>query len=113
MTISSYGGSLRACGDCSAFLLVIDTATPTVYCSKCQAKQPSGDAWAASLKRGERVYLYPYAAWQGLSHSEYLVLGRDGDDLEVQLLGIPSSRMTVHLSACSPRDMTPRRGDAL
>lgn len=107
MTASTYGNSLRICGSCSAWLLTIDATTPTVHCNKCRAQQTPWEAWAAALAAGDRVYLYPYAAWRGLSRSEYLVVARDGDELTVQVLGIPASRTVVHISACAQQDMTP------
>lgn len=103
----SYGNSLRVCGSCSAWLLTTDATTPTVHCSKCRSKQTPWDVWAAGLEPGKCVYLYPYAAWRGLSRSRYLIVARDGDDLTVQVLGIPDSRMTVHISTCAQQDMTP------
>lgn len=105
--IDTYGNTLRVCGSCSAWLLTADAHTPTVHCNKCRAKQTPHDAWEAALKPGDRVFLYPYAAWRGLSRSEYLVIARDGDDLTVQVLGIPESRMPVHISACAQQDVTP------
>lgn len=112
--VNSYGNSLRCCSGCSAHLLTQDTTSPDVYCGKCRAKQTPWDEWAAGLAKGALVYLYPYAAWNGLSHSQYLVIDRADDQLTVQVLGNPKSRMTVHISACVDRDMTPlrRRGAA-
>lgn len=105
--IDTYGNSLRVCGSCSAWILTVDGSTPTVHCSKCRAKQTPWDAWAAALKTGDRVFLQPYAAWRGLSRSQHLVVGRDGDTLTVQVLGIPDSRKTVHVADCAQQDVTP------
>lgn len=112
MSTSSYGNNLRVCGSCSAWILTVDGDTPTVLCNKCRAKQTPWEVWVAELKTGDRVFLYPYAAWRGLSRSEYLIVDRDGDELTVQVLGIPASRMTVHISCCAQQDVTPWRAKA-
>lgn len=109
--MDAYGNSLRICGSCSAWLLTVDADTPTVHCTKCRADQPTWDEWAAALKTNDEVFLYPYAAWRGLSRSKYLVVHRDGDQLTVQVLGIPASRMTVHISTCTQQDVTPWRAE--
>lgn len=107
--IDTYGNSLRVCGSCSAWLLTGDADTPTVHCNKCRAKQTPWDVWAAALKANDLVFLYPYAAWRGLSRSQYVIVDRDGDTLTVQVLGIPDSRKTVHISDCAQQDVTPWR----
>lgn len=105
----SYGNTLRVCGSCSAWLLTVDGSTPTVFCNKCRAKQPAWDTWAAALAIGDTVYVQPYAAWKGLSRSEYLIVDRNGDDLKVQVLGIPESLTAVHIADCAQQDVTPWR----
>lgn len=86
-----------------------------MYCPTCQRKHVTPfDEWAASVGPGSHVYLQPYAAWRGLSHSQYLVLARDGDALTVQVLGVPQSRMTVEICHAGQHDLTPlaQRGAA-
>jgi hypothetical protein len=109
--IETYGNSLRVCGSCSAWLLTVDADTPTVHCNKCRAAQPDWNTWAAALRPNDLVFLYPYAAWRRLSRSRYLIVARDGDQLTVQVLGIPDSRMTVHISTCTQQDVTPWRAE--
>ncbi len=79
------------------------------YCARCQPARPPFAEWAASLTCNSTVFLQPYAAWRGLSHSTYLVLDRDGDTLTVQMIGIPASRMQVDVAQCADHDVTPRR----
>jgi hypothetical protein len=99
---------LRACAVCSVALLVCDLSPQNAYCRKHQPQRPPFAAWAAGLASGDRVYLQPYAAWRGLSHSEYLIVGRDGDTLTVQLIGVPESRMDVGVAHCADHDVTKR-----
>jgi hypothetical protein len=88
------GDYLRSCSGYSAHLLSNDPTSDKVWCKTCRPKHVRPfDAWAAGLKRGDRVYLQPYAAWRGLSHSDYVVIDREGDTLTVQVIGIPESRM--------------------
>lgn len=99
---------LRSCGGCSAHIVGADPSTQAVYCPTCQPKHVMPfDAWAASVKPDSLVYLQPYAAWRGLSHSQYLVIARDGDTLTVQVLGVPESRMTVDIRHTGQHDLTP------
>lgn len=100
---------LRSCGGCSAHLLSNDPSSQTVFCATCRPKyvQPF-DQWAASLAKGDRAYVRPYLAWHGLSHSENLVISRQGDDIEVQILGLPESRQVVAVTQLGQHDMTPR-----
>jgi hypothetical protein len=100
---------LRSCGGCAVDLLAEDPTTRTVYCKRCKPKHIKPfDEWAASVQPGRLVYLKPYAAWQGLSRSQYLVVERDGDTLTVQVLGLPESRMTVNIRHTGQHDMTRR-----
>jgi hypothetical protein len=96
---------LRCCAACNAFLLTNDPTSQSVWCDR--HKPGPFDEWAASLKAGDRVYLQPYVAWRGLSHAQYLIVDRDGDELTVQVLGIPESRMQVNVAHCGQHDLTP------
>lgn len=100
---------LRNCGGCSGHILTNDPASQTVYCRRCQSVhvQPF-DAWSAGIRVGSTVYVQPYAAWRGLSGSRYLVIDRDGDELTIQVLGIPESRMKTHINHTAQHDVTPR-----
>lgn len=112
VTTGRPGGQtyLRSCSGCSAHLACNDPTSQNVWCGTCKPKHVKPfDAWAAGLKPGDRVYVQPYAAWRGLSHSEYLITARDGDTLTVQVLGIPESSMTVAVHHCGQHDLTPRR----
>lgn len=101
---------LRSCSGCSAHLLTNDGASQHLFCKTCKPKHVTPfDEWAAGLKPGDEVYVQPYAAWRGLSHSRYLVVGREGSTLTVQVLGVPESRMQVHVADCGQHDLTPRR----
>ncbi len=106
VVMSNY---LRSCAGCSAHLLSGDPSSEYVWCSKCRAKHvtPFGQ-WAAALKPGDLVYVQPYAAWRGLSHSQYLIVARDGDVLTVQVLGLPESRGPVHVAHVGQHNLTPR-----
>lgn len=84
---------------------MMDGETPAVFCGKCRAKQTPWQEWADSLKAGDLVYLYRYAAWKGLCRSQYLISDRAGQDLTVQVLGIPESRMTVDVTCCTQTDL--------
>jgi hypothetical protein len=97
---------LRACVVCSVDLLVCDPSPQKAYCSKHEPQRPPFATWAAGLVAGDRVYLQAYAAWRGLSHSKYLIVGRDGDTLTVQLIGVPQSRMDVGVAHCADHDVT-------
>jgi hypothetical protein len=104
------GNLLRSCAGCSAHLLTNDGATQSLFCAKCKPKHVTPfEKWAANVSAGDTVYVQPYAAWRGLSHSQYLVVGRDGNTLTVQVLGITESRMKVHIADCGEHDLTPRR----
>lgn len=100
---------LRSCAGCSAHLLSNDPTSQSVFCKVCRPKyvKPFG-AWAAGLKKGDRVYVQPYAAWRGLSRSENVVIARDGDDITVQIIGLPESRQVVRIAHLGQRDLTPR-----
>lgn len=111
--LDGYGNSPRVCGGCSAWILIMEANLPTVFCQKCQAKQPSFKDWAASVKPDDLVYVQPYEAWRGMTHSRYLVTARSGDMLTVQLLGIPESSRQVHIGNCAPQDVTPWRNKAM
>ncbi len=105
------GGQLywRGCSGCNTSLASYDGTSENVWCAKCQPRYVTPHAeWAAALAVGSRVYLQPYAAWRGLSHSEYLVTDRDGDMLTVQLVGVPESSMRVTVAQCGQHDLTPR-----
>jgi hypothetical protein len=39
-----------------------------------------------SVEPGSHVFLQPYAAWRGLSHSRYLVMDRAGDTLRASTI---------------------------
>jgi hypothetical protein len=108
MTATVPGNSLRSCGGCNAHILTNDTTSPTTFCNRCKPKHVKPfDEWAAGLKAGDRVYLQPYESGI-LSHSQWLVLGRDGDVLAVQVLGMPSTRRSVHVNHTGQQDLTPR-----
>lgn len=101
---------LRSCGGCSAHVVCNDPSSQTVFCPTCKPKHVTPfDQWAAGVKAGDTVYVQPYAAFRGLSHSEYLVIERNGDDLTLQILGWPEARVTTHINHCGQRDLTPRR----
>jgi hypothetical protein len=106
---SNMSNFLRSCSGCSAHLLTNDPTSQHVWCAKCMGKYVKPfDEWKASIAAGSRVYVQPYASWRGLSHSQYLVVERDGDQLTVQVLGIPESRMQVHINHTGQHDLTPR-----
>jgi hypothetical protein len=101
---------LRSCAGCSAHILTNDGRSEYAWCKKCRARHVKPfDEWATEIKVGDCIYVQPYAAWHGLSHSRYLVVGREGDQLTVQVLGIPESRTTVHINHTGQHDLTPRR----
>lgn len=100
---------LRSCAGCSAHLASNDPSSQMVWCPRCYPRHVTpSDRWAESLKVGDLVYVQPYVAWRGLSHSRYLIVGREGDRLTVQILGMPESRMTVHVNNTGQHDLTPR-----
>lgn len=102
--------SLRSCAGCSAHILTNDTTSEYAWCPKCKAKHVTPfDQWAAALKVGDTVYVQPYMAWKGLSHSQYLIVERDGDELTLQILGLPESRVHTNVVHCGQYDLTPRR----
>jgi hypothetical protein len=111
--VSGYidpSNSLRSCAGCSAHILTNDTTSEMAWCAKCKPKHVKPfDEWAATVQVGSRVYLQPYASFRGLSHSEYLVTGREGDKLTVQLLGWPESSQRVNVAHAGQHDLTPRR----
>jgi hypothetical protein len=80
-----------------------------VYCGPCAARQQPIAEWAAELKAGDHVFVQPYAAWRGLSHSKCLIVDRVDDVLTVQIVGLPQSRLDVHVNHCGPRNLTPLR----
>lgn len=101
---------LRSCAGCSAHILTNDGTSEYAWCPKCRPKHVTPfDQWAAALKVGDLVHVQPYAAWRGLSHSKYLIVERNGDDLTVQVLGLPESRGVVNVVHCGQHDLTPRR----
>lgn len=101
---------LRSCGGCSAHILCNDPSSQTVYCNKCKPKYVKPfDEWAAGLKPGDEVFVQPYAAWRRLSFSRNIVIARDGDDITVQIIGMPESRQVVNVAHLGQRDLTPRR----
>lgn len=103
------GNSLRSCAGCAGHLLTNDTRSQSVFCARCRPKYVTPFAeWAAALKPGDRVYVQPYAAWRGLSRSEYVIIARDGDRLTMQVLGIPES-LQILIAHCGQHDLTPRR----
>lgn len=102
--------ALRACSGCSGFILTVDTTSEYAWCAKCYPKHVTPfDQWAAALKVGDTVYVQPYLAWRGLSHSRYLIVERAGDELTVQIIGMPESRGVVNVDHCGQHDLTPRR----
>ena len=107
----SIGNYLRSCAGCSAHLITNDPTRQMVYCKRCAPTHVKPfQEWADGLTAGDRgVYVQPYAAWRGLSHSENLVIDRDGDLLTVQIIGLPESRQQVHVNHCGQSDLTPRR----
>jgi hypothetical protein len=101
--------ALRSCSGCSAHLLTNNTTSEYVWCRKCEPKYVKPwHEWVAGIAKGSEVYLQPYVAWRGLSHSRYLVTARDDDMLTVQIIGIPKSSMTVHVFHVGQYDLTPR-----
>ena len=101
---------LRSCAGCSAHILTNDPTSQKVFCPTCKPKHVTPfESWAASVKVGDTVYVQPYAAFRGLSHSQYLVIERTGDDLTLQVLGWPESRTVTHINHCGQFDLTPRR----
>ena len=110
--MNDYGSSLRVCGGCSACLLVVDTTTPTVYCSKCHARKTPFQQWADNLKVGDTVFLQPGVALPNLGRSRYLILARDGDNLDLQVLGCPNLKVSTTIAQTAPEDVTPWRSIA-
>lgn len=102
------GSYLRCCAICSAHILTSDNYSINAYCAAHQPARQDFNTWAAGLQKGDRVFLQPYAAWRGLSHSEYLIVDRTEDTLTVQLIGYPESRMEVGVAHCARNDVTPR-----
>ena len=105
------GNYLRSCAHCSAHILTNDPTSQMVFCPKCRpiCVKPF-DEWAASLAKGSRgVYVQPYNAWRGLSHSENIVIARDGDLIAIQIIGLPESLQAVHVNHLAQYDATPRR----
>ena len=101
---------LRSCAGCSAHLLTNDPSSQMIFCKKCRPKHVKPfDEWAAGLERGSEVFVQPYAAWRGLSRSRNIVIERDGDDVTVQILGMPQSRQVVRIAHLGQHDLTPRR----
>ena len=91
--------SLRSCAGCSAHILTNDTTSEKTYCNKCRPKYVTPFAqWAAALKVGDTVYVQPYMAWRGLSHSRYLIIERDVDELTLQIVGMPESRVYTNVA---------------
>ena len=101
---------LRSCSGCSAHLLTNDPTSEYVWCRTCKPKYVKPfDEWVAALAPGDWVFVQPYAAWRGLSHSEHVIIARDGDDLILQIIGLPESRITTSVNHCGQHDLTPRR----
>lgn len=109
MSGDTYGNSLRVCGGCSAWLLVVDTTSPTMHCAKCLSKMTPFAQWAADLKASDLVYLQPSAAWRSLSRMQYVIIERDDDALIVQPLGFPDVRVQTEIAQCADHDVTPWR----
>jgi hypothetical protein len=103
------GNLLRSCAGCSAHILTNDGRSQDAYCPKCRPKyvKPFGE-WAAALKAGDICYVQPILAWRGLTFSKNLVIGRDGDQVTVQILGMPESRQTIHIAQLADHNLTPR-----
>lgn len=110
--MNDYGNGLRICGDCSIWLLVVDTTTPTVYCAKCYAKKTPFQQWVDNLKVGDTVFLQPGVAPPNLGRSRYLILARDGDNLDLQPLGCPGLKVSTTTAQTAPEDVTPWRSIA-
>lgn len=100
---------LRSCAGCSAHLLCNDPTSQVVFCKTCRPKYVKPfDEWAASLTKGSEVFVQPYCAWRGLSFSRNIVIDRDGDDITVQIIGMPESRQVVNVAHLGQHDLTPR-----
>lgn len=101
------GCQLLSCAWCPSLLLCDDPADgANLLCGVC--REAFGQ-WSAALHPGDWVYVQPYAAFRGAEHEQHLIVCRDGDYLTVQAIGIPKSRMTVHVADTGRRDLTPRR----
>lgn len=88
-----------------------DAVSQTVYCNTCRRQYVTPwDEWAAGLKAGDRVYVQPCIAWHGLSRSQCLIVDRVGDDVTVQIIGLPESRVTTTVAQLAQHDVTPRKG---
>lgn len=111
--MNDYGNTLRVCGGCSAWLLVVDTITPTIYCAKCYAKKTPFQKWADALKPGDTVFLQPGVALPNLGRSQYVILVRDGDVLDLQVLGCPNLKVRTTVAQTAQEDVTPWRSFAL
>lgn len=98
---------LRGCARCAAFITTNDPTSDKVYCRTCLNLMPTRSQWEASLHPGNHVYLHPGFAWHGMSHSEHTVIARDGDQVTVQIVGLPESRRTVHVAHLAWCDVTP------
>lgn len=114
------GGQLyhRSCYYCSAHMITYDHWTRELACNRCRQGRNPGtrhmlpkpfEEWAASLKPGDRCYVQPILAWHGLAHSANVVIERTGDQVTVQIVGLPESRQAVSIHQLGERDMTPRR----
>lgn len=102
-------GYLRSCAGCSAHLLSNDPTSERVWCPKCaRAHIQPFEEWAAGLKPGDAVYVQPYVAWRGLSRSRYLIKEREGDEVALQLIGIPESQIKTTIHQLAQHDVTPR-----
>lgn len=100
---------LRSCAGCSAHLLTNDGLTQKVYCRRCRPKHVKPhEEWVAGLAAGSEVFVQPCAAWRGLSHSRNVVVSRSGDEVTIQIVGMPESRQTLGIHLLGQDDLTPR-----
>ena len=89
---------LRSCARCRAHILVSHGGGEYAYCPRCLAKLPSRDDWEAELVAGARVYVHSYVADPPWNRSEWVVLSRDGDELTLQVLGMPERRISTSIA---------------
>lgn len=103
---------LRSCSNCAAHIVTSNGTGEYVRCRKCQAKEPTFNEWASAVKAGSLVYIQPYL-YESLSRSKWVVLDRVGDEVTIQVLGLPNKTIRTTISQLAKEDLTPRPRYAL
>lgn len=80
-------------------------------CPKCQIKATINRK-PFDPQKGDTVYVQPIAIperWSHCTHSKWLVVSREDENVEIQIVGIPESRFTTTVWQLGDDDLTPMR----